>query len=168
MAFADRLRELREGRGLSRQELANATDLSIHTITSYEKGRRQPNAQALTTLERYFQVSGDFLCGNIEKTVFLENSSVIQNSLDNLISLFQTFKAEFDCSSQDRQLLSVSILNNIMQTVICEILQDDHKADLNSDEVCSIFQASFSLNAAGLSELSKRAEELTQLPQYKK
>lgn len=63
MAFAERLKTLRESQQLSRQALADATGLSVHSISSYENGRREPNSKALTILENYFQVSGAYLRG---------------------------------------------------------------------------------------------------------
>ena len=63
MVFAERLKVLRESQQLSRQALADATGLSVHSISSYENGRREPNSKALTILENYFQVSGAYLRG---------------------------------------------------------------------------------------------------------
>ena len=63
MAFAERLKTLRDSQQLSRQALADATGLSVHSISSYENGRREPNSKALTMLENYFQVSGAYLRG---------------------------------------------------------------------------------------------------------
>ena len=48
MVFAERLKVLRESQQLSRQALADATGLSVHSISSYENGRREPNSKALT------------------------------------------------------------------------------------------------------------------------
>ena len=66
MTFAERLKVLRESQQLSRQALADATGLSVHSISSYENGRREPNSKALTILENYFQVSGAYLRGESE------------------------------------------------------------------------------------------------------
>ena len=63
MSFAETLRNLRQSKKLSRQGLADATGLSVHSIASYEKGRREPNSKALTILENYFEVSGVYLRG---------------------------------------------------------------------------------------------------------
>jgi transcriptional regulator with XRE-family HTH domain len=43
MTFGDRLRELREGKGLSRQALATASGVTFATIHGYEIGRRAPS-----------------------------------------------------------------------------------------------------------------------------
>lgn len=67
MNMADRLKELRKGRGLTQAELADATGLSFHAINSYESGRRTPNSKAMVALERYFNVSGEYLRGETDQ-----------------------------------------------------------------------------------------------------
>ncbi len=63
MCMADRLKELRKSRGLTQAELADITGLSFHAINSYESGRRTPNSKAMAVLERYFNVTGEYLRG---------------------------------------------------------------------------------------------------------
>ena len=168
MNMADRLKELRKSRGLTQIELAAATGLSFHAINSYESGRRTPNSKAMAALERYFQVSGEYLRGEIDRDTFFQQSEAIQGQLDELISLFQAFRVDFDCSSQERQLLAVSVLSGMMQSVTENLLRHDGPADLDGAEICRIVQSAFDLNPQGRSELAKRAEELTCLAQYKK
>lgn len=63
MPFSDTLKELRKNKNISRQQLAEATGISVHSISSYESGRREPNSKAMTALEDYFGVSGTYLRG---------------------------------------------------------------------------------------------------------
>lgn len=67
MNMADRLKELRKKQGLTQIELATATGLSFHAINSYESGRRTPNSKAMVALERYFNVSGEYLRGETDQ-----------------------------------------------------------------------------------------------------
>lgn len=67
MYMADRLKELRKSRGLTQSELADITGLSFHAINSYESGRRTPNSKAMAVLERYFNVSGEYLRGETDQ-----------------------------------------------------------------------------------------------------
>lgn len=168
MAFSEILRDLRESRSLTRQQLADGTGLSVHTITSYEKGRREPNSKAMAALERYFQVSGEFLRGEVKREAFLQKSASINDKLEDVISLFQAFKSEFDCSSQENQMLAVSVLSSVMETLTNNLLFNNTFSDLSADEVDSVFAAMFKLNSKGRTELAKRAIELTQLSQYRK
>ena len=166
MNIAERLKELRTAAGVTQKELASSTGIALQSIINYENGRREPNSKAMVALERYFKVSGEFLRGEVDRETFLQNSAAIQGQLDILVGLFQTFKLDFDCSSQARQMLAVSVLTGVMQTVTERLLRDDGPADLDADQVAQVVRAAFSLNTQGRAELAKRAGELTQLAQY--
>lgn len=161
------IKELRKERGLTQKQLASETGIGYGSIVDYENGRREPNSKAMAALERFFNVSGEFLRGEVDRTTFLENSAAIQGQLDDLIVLFQSFKQDFDCASQAQQMLAVSVLSGVMQTVTRQLFHNEGCTDLDAAEICQIFSLSFNLNALGRSELAKRAAELTQLSQYR-
>ena len=53
----NRLEELRRGRGLSQEELADALEVSRQTIISLEKGRYNPSILLAFRIARYFGTS---------------------------------------------------------------------------------------------------------------
>ena len=61
--FIERLKELRAEKKLTQSQLAKETGLSQSAIAFWENGQRIPNALAIITLCKYFQVSSDFLLG---------------------------------------------------------------------------------------------------------
>jgi len=63
MDLANTLKKLRKAQGLTQDDLAAKTGLSVHSINSYESGRRTPNSKAMALLERFFGVSGEYLRG---------------------------------------------------------------------------------------------------------
>ena len=64
--FPDRLRELRRARGVSCQVMAECCGLSKNAIRRYERGQREPGAQSVIKIARYFEVTTDYLLG-VEK-----------------------------------------------------------------------------------------------------
>jgi transcriptional regulator with XRE-family HTH domain len=62
-SFSERLKQLREERGLLQRELAETLKLSRVTVTNYEKGKRFPEADLLVKLADHFNVSVDYLIG---------------------------------------------------------------------------------------------------------
>jgi transcriptional regulator with XRE-family HTH domain len=56
MTFAEKLRELRLARSLSRQQLADASGVARTTIRDYEQGRREPLWDVLFKLSRALNV----------------------------------------------------------------------------------------------------------------
>lgn len=59
----NRLRELRNERGLSQDRLANEMLINIKTLRRYEVGENNPRFAILIELADYFNVSIDYLVG---------------------------------------------------------------------------------------------------------
>lgn len=168
MDMADRLKELRKSRGLTQSELADITGLSFHAINSYESGRRTPNSKAMAVLERYFNVSGEYLRGEVDRANFFENSDMVLDGLDQVVAQFLGFRTKYLISNQDEQLFAASVLAQVIKLITENLLLRNVPVELTLQEVIEPFSTVFDLNAAGRAELSKRADELCQLSQYKK
>jgi transcriptional regulator with XRE-family HTH domain len=64
MAFCDRLKNLRDEKGLSQVELAKILNISRQSVGNYENGLRFPNDEKLIIkIADYFNVSIDYLFG---------------------------------------------------------------------------------------------------------
>lgn len=63
--FAERLKELREEKGLSQAQLAAAVNnlITQSAIGHWELGKRTPNLDAVIILADFFGVSIDYLAG---------------------------------------------------------------------------------------------------------
>jgi transcriptional regulator with XRE-family HTH domain len=59
----ERLKELRNERGINQRDLASYLNLSPSTIAMYETGQRVPDAETLGKIADYFQTSVDWLLG---------------------------------------------------------------------------------------------------------
>lgn len=65
--FSERLRSLRNERGLSQQELAKQLQcVSKSSVNMYERGEREPNFETLEVIADYFNVDMDFLLGKTD------------------------------------------------------------------------------------------------------
>lgn len=60
----NKLRNLRENKGLKQIELGHALGISPSTIGMYEQGRREPDNETLKKISNYFAVSTDYLLDN--------------------------------------------------------------------------------------------------------
>lgn len=65
--FPQRLRKLRERKGISRRVLADFCQLSKSAVARYERGEREPTSGALSRMADYFEVSTDYLLGRSKK-----------------------------------------------------------------------------------------------------
>ncbi len=61
--FSEKLKELREEKGLSQAQLAKEVGLSSGAIGHWEVKKRVPNLDAVIILADYFQVSLDYIAG---------------------------------------------------------------------------------------------------------
>lgn len=62
----NRIRELREQKGLQQKELAVDLGISQPTVSDWEAGRKVPSAKSTMKLSKYFGVSVEYLMGEQE------------------------------------------------------------------------------------------------------
>lgn len=67
--FAQRIKELRKQASLSQVGLANLLKVTQQAVGKWETGRSEPDHETLSKLSEYFNVSIDFLLGNIVSAV---------------------------------------------------------------------------------------------------
>ena len=60
-----KLRELREQKGVTQKEVADAIGCTATVYSRYERGEREPDISTLCSLADYFEVSTDTLIGYI-------------------------------------------------------------------------------------------------------
>lgn len=65
--FAERLKELREEKGLSMKLLGGIINVSDAAISNWENGVNEPKLTYLIALAEYFNVTTDYLCGLEDK-----------------------------------------------------------------------------------------------------
>ncbi len=61
--FGERLKELREEKGLTQEELAEAIGYSDVSIYYWETGKRLPYLDTAIVIAQFFKVSLDYLAG---------------------------------------------------------------------------------------------------------
>ena len=65
----NRIRELREHKGLRQIDVAQATGIDQKTLSNYETGKTNPDSYALIQLADFFCVSIDYLVGRCDSTI---------------------------------------------------------------------------------------------------
>jgi len=59
--FGDKIKELRNSRGWTQQELGNRLKVSKQSVSNWENGNIMPSIELLTRLSDLFQVSTDYI-----------------------------------------------------------------------------------------------------------
>lgn len=65
--FAERIKQLREERGLGVREAAAQLGISHSALLMYESSRRTPNIEVCILFADFYGVSGDYLLGRTDK-----------------------------------------------------------------------------------------------------
>ena len=65
-SFKERLKELRNEKNITQQELGHIVNMSKMAISHWEKGHSEPSIAQLIILSNYFEVSVDYLIGKKE------------------------------------------------------------------------------------------------------
>lgn len=67
LMFPERLKSLRNQKGVTQDEVANALGVSRATVAGYESGKkREPDYETLRKIADYFSVSTDYLLGRTD------------------------------------------------------------------------------------------------------
>ena len=65
--FSERMKELRNERGLKQREMAEICGVKLRSYQGYEYGKHYPEVPGLIFLAEYFDVSLDYLIGRTDK-----------------------------------------------------------------------------------------------------
>ncbi|WP_238442546.1 helix-turn-helix domain-containing protein [Desulforamulus reducens] len=101
------MKELREGKGLTQQALADALNIGKSAIALYETEKRQPDPDTLKKLAQFFNCSVDYLLGlsnECQGTIFVHSalpalpvdvmSFVLDKNNHKLIKVIQSINAQ--------------------------------------------------------------------------
>lgn len=161
MDLSDKLKELRKDKGLTQKQLATATGLSLSSIISYENGLRKPNFKALTILEEYFGVSGEYLNGTITKKDYLKKQSVVHNNLDSMYVSMKNFQKMMDCLDSKDQIYITELFNELLNYI-----SNKQNIDFENHTELAMLNAYASLNRIGQRELANRGIEMSEISRY--
>ena len=64
---AERIKQLRKKKGISQSELAELIGVKNNTVSTWERGTRKPDFEALNILSNYFEVSFEYILGSSDK-----------------------------------------------------------------------------------------------------
>lgn len=64
---AERIKQLRKKKGISQSELAEVIGVKNNTVSTWERGTRKPDFEALNLLSDFFEVSFEYILGNSDK-----------------------------------------------------------------------------------------------------
>lgn len=82
----NKLHALRKLKGVTLEQISDETDISVSSLSRYEKGERNPKINTIRTLAEYFGVSSDYLEGRYETQYIIKDATDIGNIIYELRS----------------------------------------------------------------------------------
>lgn len=93
------LKQLREEKGLTQEDMAKFLNVARATYANYETGNREPNYATLQNLSGFFEVTTDYLLGKSilkrpeERIAFhLEEDELDPEDIDLIKNLYESLK----------------------------------------------------------------------------
>ena len=110
---AERIKQLRKKKGISQSELAEVIGVKNNTVSTWERGTRKPDFEALNLLSDYFEVSFEYILGSSDK----EKARVkpTQDELDQLAlsaladDLYDNMKKYCQLSTKSQKMIDALI-----------------------------------------------------------
>lgn len=107
MLFSERLRELRQNKGLSQSQLADALNISKSAISMYELGKREPDLETLEGIADFFNVDINYLIGKEDGSMYYldPDAAEIAQEVQQRPELKILFDASRKVSADDLELV---------------------------------------------------------------
>lgn len=102
----DRLRQLREARRISQDDLAAVLQLGESQVTKWENNRNDPSAEMLVKLAQFFEVTVDYLLGLSDSPLGVITESDLSADEKRLLDAFRRRNIEVI------QIVSERLVNN--------------------------------------------------------
>lgn len=78
MNFAERLKELRNLKGIYQGDIAKILGVTRQAVSQYERGEREPSYEVLEKLADYFNVDTDYLLGKENHSTYFIDPEVAE------------------------------------------------------------------------------------------
>lgn len=88
---SDRIRLLRERRGLTQSELAKQLGITRSSVNAWEQGISVPSTQCIVELAAIFKISTDYLLG-VESTASINVSGLTDEDIELAHSLIERLR----------------------------------------------------------------------------
>lgn len=117
--IAERIKELREERGLTRQQLANALNISLTAVAGYEQGYRVPKFDILQDLSKFFRVPIEYLVGGVREkgTVSVNNIQITDTLLADFVTKVSVAIEGAEITPQQKRR-NLDLLLGMLETLI--------------------------------------------------
>ena len=124
--FIERLKQLRNEKDMTQEDLAKILNVKQQTIGGWETGRTEPDLSTLGLMAEFFDVTSDYLLGrtNLRKPYVLKpGSPEYQRAMDKINKEeWHTFEGSgISISAKDKDKFTEAEVNEIVKEVLEKI-----------------------------------------------
>jgi len=91
--IADKVKTLREKRGITQAELAKRLGITRSGVNAWEMGISVPSTQYIVALARFFDVSTDYLL-DLPTTATVSVDGLTEREIASVVEIIQCYKAK--------------------------------------------------------------------------
>ena len=119
--IAKRITKARKALGLNQKELCIKAQITESTLSRFEKGTREPRADAVSRLSKALEVSPNYLVFGLKDDNNCNNELLIEQSIEDIISEFSSKMKEIIYIGENHCLQYlmyhyVSVIENYLMT----------------------------------------------------
>ena len=93
--IADKIKMLREKKGITQAALANSLGITRSGVNAWEMGISVPSTQYVVLLAKYFSVSTDYLL-DMPSTATISVDGLTEREIASLVEIVQCYKSKND------------------------------------------------------------------------
>ena len=166
--FSERLTQLREDRGLKRQEVADALEISRASLEYYEKGQRKPDIEVAARIAKYYGVSTDYLVGVSAAQVTASDNETLKTVCDYLgISEASAEQVSYLTSIGYNANINAILSSEIIEILTTSLDDYDKKSFEKAIAYMTLSQAKTKKDKERLKEEYRQADDRLEFEGYK-
>jgi Predicted transcriptional regulators len=124
--FGERIKHLRKQRDLNQSELAKILGVSRTMISAYESDMRKPSYENLMEIVSYFNVSMDWMFGNVENDKMTSLLDLSKFKKEQAIVLQNMAQEYADINASVESLLELLKSNAVLSPELKALLNEDN------------------------------------------
>ena len=97
--IADRIRFLREQKGMTQTELAKNLGITRSSVNAWEMGISAPSTQYVIELSKIFSISTDYILG-VENTTTIETNGLTESDIEMIYRLVDYLRTKNSCKHE--------------------------------------------------------------------
>lgn len=135
MNFGEKLKILREEKGLTQKQMSEILGISKSNISKYEANSVEPNIETLKTYASFFKVSFDFLLGESDERLSLNINATSSSKIDYYRLSYWVKKTGYSTNDIAKKL---QITQDLLEDYMSGIISPPYNILASLSDICKV------------------------------